>query len=72
MTSTWSRQPVAIVGLGDQGGNLALVSAPRSTSTCRAQTAAKGDPLHIVRTGDFVLAPDAGGAWKVTALQHAS
>jgi hypothetical protein len=59
-------QPIAIVGLGDQGGNLALVSAALVVDV-KGQTATKSDPIHIVRRADLVLAPDTGGAWKVTA-----
>ena len=59
-------QPIAIVGLGDQGGNLSLVSAALLVDV-KGQTATKSDPIHIVRRADLVLAPDATGAWKVTA-----
>ena len=58
--------PVAIVGLGDQGGRLALASAAMVVDV-KGQTAVKGDPLHIVRRVDFVLAPDGFGGWKVTS-----
>jgi hypothetical protein len=59
-------QPIAIVGLGDQSGNLALVSAALLVDV-QGQTATRSDPIHIVRRADLVLALDAGGAWKVTA-----
>jgi hypothetical protein len=59
-------QPIAIVGLGDQGGNLTLASAAVLLDV-KGQTATKNDPIHIVRRADLVLAPDASGAWKVTA-----
>jgi hypothetical protein len=59
-------QPIALVGLGDQGGNLSLVTAAVLVDV-KGQTATKGAPLHIVRKADFVLAPDGAGAWKVTA-----
>jgi hypothetical protein len=59
-------QPITLVGLGDQGGNLSLVTAGVLVDV-KGQTAAKGAPLHIVRKADFVLAPDGAGAWKVTA-----
>jgi hypothetical protein len=59
-------QPVAMVGLGDQSGNLALVSAALIVDV-KGQTATKGDPIHIVRRADLVLAPDGSGAWKITA-----
>jgi len=58
--------PVALLGLADQGGNLALISAITVVDV-KAQTAAKGNSLHIVRRADFVLAPDSTGAWKVTS-----
>src|SRR4029077_13003971 len=60
------RQPIAIVGLGGQGGNLTLASAAVLLDV-KGQTATKNDPIHIVRRADLVLAPDASGAWKVTA-----
>ncbi|MDQ1430604.1 MAG: hypothetical protein QOF40_1206 [Actinomycetota bacterium] len=59
-------QPIALVGLGDQGGNLSLVTAAVVLDV-NGQTAVKTSPLHIVRRADFVLAPDGTGAWKVTA-----
>jgi hypothetical protein len=59
-------QPVTLVGLGDQGGNLSLVTAAMLVDV-KGQTAVKDDPIHIVRKADFVLTPDGGGAWKVTA-----
>jgi hypothetical protein len=59
-------QPIALVGLGDQGGNLSLVTAAVQVDV-KGQTVANGAPLHVVRKADFVLAPDGAGAWKVTA-----
>jgi hypothetical protein len=59
-------QPIALVGLGDQGGNLSLVTAAMLVDV-KGQTASKGGPLHIVRKADFVLAPDGAGGWKVTS-----
>lgn len=63
--------PVAITGLGDQDGKLALLTASINLDiTGTVKSAAKGaktDPLHIVRTGSFVFTPDANGAWKVSA-----
>lgn len=58
--------PIALVGLGDQVGKLTLVTAAVVLDV-HGQTRAKGGPLHIVRRADFVLAPDAAGAWKVTS-----
>jgi|SRR4051794_6851858 hypothetical protein len=60
-------QPVNLVGLGDQGGNLSLVTAAMLVDV-KGQTAGQGDPLHIVRRADFVLAP-VTGAWKVTSYR---
>ncbi len=59
-------QPIAMVGLGDQGGNLTLVATTMLIDV-NGQTAVKGAPLHIVRKADFVLAPDGAGGWRVTA-----
>lgn len=59
-------RPISLVGLGDQGGNLTLVTAAVLLDV-KGRTAVKGGPLHIVRRADFVLAPDGAGAWKVTA-----
>jgi hypothetical protein len=58
-------QPISLVGLGDQGGNLSLVTAAVLVDV-QGQTASKDGPLHIVRKADFVLAPTVAG-WKVTA-----
>jgi hypothetical protein len=63
---TATAPPVAMVGLGDQTGNLVLVSATLSLDA-KGKTAVKGGPLHIARKADFVLAPDPSGAWKVTS-----
>lgn len=57
--------PISVLGLGDQGGRLALVTAS-TVFDVTGQTAAK-TPLHIQRKVDFTIAPDATGAWKVTA-----
>ena len=63
-------QPIAVVGLGDQGGAIVLATATIDLDI-QGVTAAKGDPLRIVRKGDLVLTPDASGAWKVTAFNIA-
>ena len=63
-------QPIAVVGLGDQGGAIVLATATIDLDI-QGVTAAKGDPLRIVRKGDLVLSPDASGAWKVTAFNIA-
>jgi hypothetical protein len=58
-------QPVAVVALADQTGAILLATAKLDVDITGA-TNVKGAPLHILRQGDFVLAPDASGAWKVT------
>jgi hypothetical protein len=58
-------QPVTIVALADQTGAIVLATAKLDVDITGA-TDAEGAPLHILRKGDFVLAPDASGAWKVT------
>jgi hypothetical protein len=63
---TVTAQPVTITGLGDQGGNLVAIAATVDLDVSAAP-AGKALPLHIVRTGSFVLSPDASGAWKVSA-----
>jgi len=62
---TITAPPISVLGLGDQSGKLTLVIASMVLDV-KGGTAAK-DPLHIVRKVDFTLAPDATGAWKVTA-----
>ena len=57
--------PVAIVGLGDQGHVVLLTTS--FVVDAHGPTRVKGVPLHIVRRADFVLAPDAAGVWKVTS-----
>jgi hypothetical protein len=60
-------QPVALRGLGDQSGNLTLVTAALALDATGA-TALKGAaPLHVVRRGDLTLQPDGAGGWKITA-----
>jgi hypothetical protein len=63
-------QPIKVVGLGDQGGAIVLATATIDLDI-QGVTAAKGDPLRILRKGDLVLSPDASGAWKVTAFNIA-
>jgi hypothetical protein len=59
-------EPVALVGLGDQTGNLTLIDA-LVTLDVQGATATKGAPLHVVRRADLVLQPDPTGTWKITA-----
>ena len=63
-------KPVGFVGLGDQSGNLVLVTASVQFTVDGTISGVKA-PLHIEQHGDLVLAPDASGAWKVTAYQMA-
>src|SRR3954471_581291 len=64
---TATAQPVALVGLGDQSGNLTLITAALLVDTTGATKVKGAAPLHIVRKADFTLQPDASGAWKITA-----
>ena len=63
-------KPVSFVGLGDQSGNLVLVTASVAFTVDGAVSGVKA-PLHIEQQGDLVLAPDAAGAWKVTSYRMA-
>ena len=58
--------PVTLLALGDQGGQLTLVSAS-TVLDVKAQTTVKDDPLHIVRKADFVVQPDGFGGWRITS-----
>jgi hypothetical protein len=59
-------QPITLVGLGDQAGNLMLITATLMLDVTGA-TKVEDAPLHVVRRGDFTLQPDPSGAWKITA-----
>jgi hypothetical protein len=61
-----SALPVTMVGLGDQSGNLSLITAALVVDASGA-TKVKGVPLHVIRRADFTLQPDASGLWKITA-----
>lgn len=63
-------QPVRIVALADQGGGIVLATATLDLDI-QGATKVPGSPLRILRKGDLVLAPDAGGAWKVTGYNLA-
>lgn len=63
-------QPIALVGLGDQGGNLTLITANLVIDVTGA-TKVKDVPLHVVRRADFVLQPDPAGVLKITAYDVA-
>lgn len=63
---TVATQPIALVGLGDQSGNLTLITASLVVDATGA-TKVKGAPLHVVRRADFTLQPDPAGVWKISA-----
>ena len=64
---TVTTQPVNLLGLGDQSGNLTLITTTLVVDAS-GTTALKGAaPLHVVRSADFTLQPDGAGAWKITA-----
>lgn len=67
---TVKSQPIGLVGLGDQSGALTLITAQLALDAS-GTTKVKGAPLHVVHTADFVLQPDASGAWKITAYNAA-
>ena len=67
---TLAASPVSFVGLGDQDGKLVLVTAALQL-TIDGKIAGSKVPLHIEQLGDLVFAPDATGAWKVTAYKMA-
>ena len=58
--------PLALLALGDQGGQLTLVSASTVVDV-KAQTTVTNDPLHIVRKADFVVQPNGFGGWLITS-----
>jgi hypothetical protein len=59
--------PVKLVGLGDQSGNLTLITAALAVDTTGATKVKGAAPLHIFRRVNFTLQPDGSGAWKITA-----
>ena len=63
-------QPVAITGLGDEDGNLVALTATLAVDV-KSKPVGKEIPLHINRSGYFVLTPDPSGTWKVTAYKIA-
>ena len=63
---TVTAPPVWLLGLGDQSGNLVLITASIALDTTGV-TKVKGDPLHIQRHADLVFQPDASGTWKITS-----
>jgi hypothetical protein len=63
---TVTAQPITLIGLGDQSGNLVLITAAVMVDATGA-TKVKGPPLHVVRKADFTLQPDAAGTWKISA-----
>jgi len=67
---TVTGKPVNFMGLGDQSGNLVLVTASVQF-TVDGTIAGTKAPLHIEQHGDLVLAPDGSGVWKVTSYRMA-
>jgi hypothetical protein len=63
---TVTSQPVTLLGLGDQSGNLTLITAALSVDVTGA-TKVKDAPLHVIRNANFTLQPDPAGTWKITA-----
>jgi hypothetical protein len=59
-------KPVNLVALGDQSGTVVLVSATVDLTVDGKAEGAKL-PMHVVRTGDLVLAPDGSGGWRITS-----
>ncbi|HLM17007.1 MAG TPA: hypothetical protein VK549_04230 [Acidimicrobiia bacterium] len=59
--------PVGLVGLGDQSGNLILITAALAVDATGATKVKGAAPVHILRKANFTLQPDATGAWKITA-----
>jgi hypothetical protein len=64
---TVTTQPVNLVGLGDQAGNLTLIATSLVVDATGATKVRGAAPVHVVRTADFTLQPDGSGAWKITA-----
>jgi hypothetical protein len=58
---TSSSADTAFTALADTSGRIVLVSASVSLNL---QNPVAGGTLHVVRTGDLLLAPD-GGPWKI-------
>jgi hypothetical protein len=58
---TSSSADTAFTALADTSGQIVLVSASLSLNL---QNPVAGGTLHVVRTGDLLLAPD-GGPWKI-------
>jgi hypothetical protein len=67
---TVTSQPVTLVGLGDQSGNLTLITAALAVDVTGA-TKVKDAPLHVIRSANFTLQPDPSGTWKITAYDVA-
>jgi hypothetical protein len=64
---TVTAQPVNLLGLGDQSGNLTLITTSLVVDATGATKVKGAAPVHVIRTADFTLQPDAAGAWKITA-----
>jgi len=64
---TVTTQPVNLLGLGDQSGNLTLVTTSLVVDASGATKVKGAAPVHVVRLADFTLQPDGFGSWKITA-----
>jgi hypothetical protein len=58
--------PVTLIGLGDQQGNLVLVSAHLQL-TVDGQVTGSKTGVNVQRQGDLVLASNGFGGWRVTS-----
>jgi hypothetical protein len=64
---TVTSQPVNLLGLGDQSGNLTLVTTSLVVDASGATKVKGAAPVHVVRLADFTLQPGGFGSWKITA-----
>jgi hypothetical protein len=67
---TVNAKPVDVVGLADQGGAIVLATAALDLDIT-GDAHVRAGPLHVIRRGSLVLAPDPTGAWKVTSFDVA-
>ena len=64
---TVTAEPVNLLGLGDQSGNLTLIATSLVVDASGTTKVTGAAPLHVVRRADFTLQPDGAGGWKITA-----
>ena len=57
-------QPVNLLGLGDQSGNLTLVTTSLVVDASGATKVKGAAPVHVVRLADFTLQPDGFGSGR--------